>query len=312
MMISTRPVVKLKPASASSWRKTFLTGLLLWIASVLVTGLTGNLNMIPTVVLLGSFLVPATAVVWYLDHYHSEVVTPALAARAFIVGGVLGVLAASILESLLPTRSSLLFFGVGPIEELVKLLALLFVARSLPRYTTRDGIVLGAAVGFGFAALESSGYALNSLFVREGRTLVLSLGGLVSTELLRGILAPVGHGLWTAILGGVLFSASRLGRLRLAWSVLGTYLLVSILHSLWDSMDSIADLLTAVYFSLSPLGDFWLGLPPIRPRDGFIVSLGFYFGGLVVLSLIGLVLLRRRWRSGSPDEVTAEAAPLAA
>ena len=33
----------------------------------------------PTVVLLGSFLVPATAVIWYLDHYHSDVVTPAVA-----------------------------------------------------------------------------------------------------------------------------------------------------------------------------------------------------------------------------------------
>jgi hypothetical protein len=69
--------------------------------------------------------------------------------------------------------------------------------------------VLGAAVGFGFAALESSGYALNALIVREGRTVVFSLGGLVTTELLRGILAPVGHGLWTALLGGVLFAASR-------------------------------------------------------------------------------------------------------
>jgi len=49
-----------------------------------VTGLTSNLNMIPTIVLLGSFLVPATAVIWYLDHYHSAVVTPAVAARAFI------------------------------------------------------------------------------------------------------------------------------------------------------------------------------------------------------------------------------------
>jgi predicted permease len=82
-------------ARSPGWRRTFVTGLLLWIASVLVTGLTQSLNMIPTVVLLGSFLVPATAVIWYLDHYRSDAVTPALAARAFIIGGVIGVLAAS-------------------------------------------------------------------------------------------------------------------------------------------------------------------------------------------------------------------------
>src|SRR5690242_1632133 len=103
MLATPRPPLhpRAQTSHASSWRKTFVTGFLLWIASVIVTGLTSNLNVVPTVVLLGSFLVPATAVIWYLDHYHSDVVTPALAARAFIVGGVVGALAASVLEALL-------------------------------------------------------------------------------------------------------------------------------------------------------------------------------------------------------------------
>src|SRR4030088_410732 len=54
-----------------SWVRLFLVGLVLWMASVLVTAVTGNFNMIPTAVLLGSFLVPVTAVVWYMDHYES-------------------------------------------------------------------------------------------------------------------------------------------------------------------------------------------------------------------------------------------------
>jgi RsiW-degrading membrane proteinase PrsW (M82 family) len=36
------------------------------------------------------------------------------------------------------------------------------MARRLPRRTVRDGIALEAAVGFGFAALESAGYAFNA------------------------------------------------------------------------------------------------------------------------------------------------------
>jgi protease PrsW len=44
-------------------------------------------------------------------------------------------------------------------------------------------MVLGPAVGFGFAALESSGYALASLVVVQGNHLFLSLGSLVTTEL---------------------------------------------------------------------------------------------------------------------------------
>ena len=93
---------------------------------------------------------------------------------------------------------------MGLIEEAVKLAALWLLARRLPRYTMRDGIVLGATVGFGFAAFESAGYAFNALFTAGG----LSLLNLVETEVLRGILTPVGHGLWTAILGGRC-SASR-------------------------------------------------------------------------------------------------------
>src|SRR4051794_14258753 len=170
-MIAAHQPAERRPPGSAGWRGTLLTGLLLWIASVLVTRLTSNVNMIPTLVLLGSFLVPATGVIWYLDHYHSDLVTPAVAARAFIVGGVFGVLGASILESLLSGQGLLIFFAVGLIEEMAKLLGLLLVARRLPRFATRDGIVLGAAVGFGFAALESSGYALTSLFVQEGRTI---------------------------------------------------------------------------------------------------------------------------------------------
>ncbi len=154
--------------SLPSWRSLFFTGLVLWLASAVVTALTGNLNMIPTVVLLGSFLVPATAVVWYLDHYRSPELTMAVVFRAFIVGGVLGVLAASLLESWLLSEGVLIYLGVGLIEEGAKLLALLFVSRHLTRYTVRDGIVLGATVGFGFAALESSGYALTALVVTQG------------------------------------------------------------------------------------------------------------------------------------------------
>ena len=45
------------------WPRVFLGGLLLWAATVLVTFWTGNANLVPTVILLGSFLVPATFVI---------------------------------------------------------------------------------------------------------------------------------------------------------------------------------------------------------------------------------------------------------
>lgn len=92
-------------------------------------------------------------------------------------------------STLLRQPSGLLYPGVGLIEEGVKLGALWLLARRLPSYTMRDGMVLGAAVGFGFAAFESAGYAFNALFTRGG----LSLPNLLETEVLRGILTPLGR-----------------------------------------------------------------------------------------------------------------------
>jgi RsiW-degrading membrane proteinase PrsW (M82 family) len=260
-----------------SWRGMFFTGLLLWIASIAVTALTNNTNLIPTVVLLGSFLVPATAVVWYVDHYHSPELTGGLVARAFIVGGVLGVMAASILETLLIRPGMAMFFGVGLIEEGVKLLALMFIARGMTRRTIRDGIVLGAAVGFGFAALESSGYAFNALLViQSGEPIRLSLSDLVLTELLRGILAPLGHGLWTGILGGVLFAEKPHGGWLPTPRLLGVYLFVSLLHGLFDSSSGIASILG------SPSG-----------LEGVLIGVGV----ILVISVLALIVLVRVWHS---------------
>jgi protease PrsW len=279
------------------WGSVLSTGLALWIASVLVTALTGNVNMIPTVVLLGSFLVPVTAMVWYLDHYESPIVTTRVIFSTFIVGGVLGVLAASLLESWLVSDTPVLYAAVGLIEEFAKLVALVLVARRLSHYATRDGIVLGAAVGFGFGALESSGYALNAMFVALGHQVALSLGSLVFTELLRGILAPVGHGLWTAILGGVLFSAARGGHLRLTGKVVGTYLLVALLHTLWDAMRGIALVLTAIFTATPVQRTAAAEGIPVAPTPAQIRILLFTeFGGLVLISLIGLIILWVIWR----------------
>ncbi len=242
---------------APGWWGVLLIGLGLWIATIVVGGITGNALMLPTMVLLGSFLVPVTAVVWYLDHDPSPALSPRRVIAAFVIAGVIGVLAASLLEYFLVAPGPFGFVEVGLIEEFVKGAAVVFVAWGLHTYRTRDGMVLGATVGFGFAALESSGYALVALFVVQGHRLYLSLTSLVVTELIRGVLAPFGHGLWTAILGGVIFRSARHGHLRPAVSVLAAYLLVSILHAAFDSFGGIVGYVVISIIGLVPLVYLW-------------------------------------------------------
>ncbi len=53
------------------------------------------------------------------------------------------------------------------------------------------------------------------------------------------MLAPFGHGLWSAILGGVIFHAARKSHLRLTWSVLIADLGVSLRRGAFDIYGSV-------------------------------------------------------------------------
>jgi RsiW-degrading membrane proteinase PrsW (M82 family) len=297
MYDTTAAPADVAPAGASvrrSWLRMFLTGLVLWVLTVVITFVTGNPNLVPALVLLGSFLVPVSFVVWAFSRRHSGELTAELLFSTFVTGGLLGVLASSLLESYLQSPSPALFVGVGLIEEAAKLVALAFLTRRLAHKYARDGLILGAAVGFGFAAFESAGYAFTALFTENG----LSLMQLVQTELLRGLLAPVGHGLWTAILGGVLFSASGRRHFALTGRLLLAYIGVSLLHALWDGMHSIALMvtlmLTGTPYQYSLLEQGYQPQPTSTQADLFTV---LSWGGLVIVSLIGigwLLVVRRR------------------
>jgi protease PrsW len=301
-MMDVGTPVSVRPRTARLWLRIFLVGLGLWLATVVVTFLTGNPNLIPTLVLLGSFLVPVTFIAWAFGRRDTGEVTAGLIFNTFVTGGVLGVLAASLLESYLLHPSPLLFIGVGFIEEAVKLVVLMVLTRNLTTKSAHDGMILGASVGFGFAAFESAGYAFTAMFTAQG----LSLMQLVETELLRGLLAPVGHGLWTAILGGVLFSASGRRHFAITGRLILAYLGVSLLHGLWDWMHNLALVLTLIltqgerYVQTSK---GWLVEPTAAQARLFPI---LEFTGLALVAAVGIAWLVTLWRrlpthQGLPD-----------
>jgi RsiW-degrading membrane proteinase PrsW (M82 family) len=250
----------------TSWWKVLLIGLALYVATVVALVLTGNPNLFPTVVMVGSFLVPVTYVSFFYERRRLSSVNMASTAMAFVYGGLLGVIAASILEPLFIRKLDVVtVFVVGLIEELVKILGVLVVARHRRHDSEMDGLILGAAAGMGFAALESMGYAFTAFLQSQG-----SLSSTVSVELLRGILSPLGHGTWTAILVSVLFRESKARRFRINFRVIGAYLLVVVLHGLWDGIPSL----------LSAL---------VGPGVDILI-------GQLTVGAIGLFILWLRWR----------------
>jgi RsiW-degrading membrane proteinase PrsW (M82 family) len=249
-----------------AWLRVLLSGLLLYVVGIGVLILTGNPNLFPTVVMLGNFLVPVTFVAFFYERRELSQLSMPTTALTFLYGGLLGVLAASVLEPLVIHQRGLgAAFLVGLIEEFVKILGVLVIARRNRHNAEMDGLILGAAAGMGFAALESMGYAFTAFLGSQG-----SLSATVGVTLLRGVLSPVGHGVWTAILSSVLFRESGPERFRINLKVLGAYLLVVILHGLWDALPGVISAL------LGPGLDVFIGQALV--------------GG------IGLFVLWRRWR----------------
>jgi RsiW-degrading membrane proteinase PrsW (M82 family) len=241
------------------WLKVLVTLLFLYGFSLLIFIATNDPIIFPTTLLLGSFMVPITYSAFFYERRSLGKLSRLRVITAFTYGGVLGVLAASILEPFVIRKLDFFTaFGIGLIEEFAKILSVVLIARGVKLKSELNGIILGAATGMGFAALESTGYAFTAFLASGG-----NLTDTVFVTLLRGLLSPVGHGMWTAILAGVMFREAKHNKLRLNLNVIEAYLGVSFLHGLWDGLPS---LFTEIVL---PGSDFFLA-------EAIVAITGFY------------------------------------
>jgi hypothetical protein len=117
-----------------------------------------------------------------------------------------------------------LFFVVGPVEELAKLLVVYGYAYRQPDFDEPlDGVIYSATAALGFAAAE------NIIYLTQNSPLVL---------LLRGPLSNPGHALFSSLWGLALSrakAAPNLARKRLRIIAAG-WLLASLMHALFDTL----------------------------------------------------------------------------
>lgn len=257
----------------NGWLKVLTTAAVFYVLLLMALLLTRNSNLFPTLVMVGSFMVPVAYVAFIYERRHLSRLTMPTVSLAFLYGGLLGILAASLLSPIFTSELSLgSTLRVGLIEEFAKILGVLVIARHKRHDSEMDGLILGAASGMGFAAMESSGYAFTALLASHG-----SISVTVEVTLLRGLLSPLGHGTWTAILASVLFRESKKCDFRINLQVISTYLLVSILHAMWNGLPLIIS-----YILGQELGLLGQGL-------GLLIAWG-------MIGLVGLFILWRRWR----------------
>jgi RsiW-degrading membrane proteinase PrsW (M82 family) len=154
-----------------------------------------NPNLIPGLIIMGSFAVPFSVLILFFELNTPKNISIVKLVQLVVAGGALSLLLTLVLFEATPFLGIFGASAAGFIEEAGKLAALLFAMRTVSgdRYKYRlNALLLGAAVGTGFAAFESAGYAL-----RYG----MELGSRAMLDVIeiRGALSPFAHIAWSAI-----------------------------------------------------------------------------------------------------------------
>ena len=266
--------------------RTFLVALGTYIAFVQAWQQFGNVKLLPAIIFVGSFGIPFATLILFFELNIRRNVSLYQVVRLVALGG-----AASIVLSLLGYQMvsgfKLDWLGAslaGLIEEPGKLLVLAFVVNNRRYRSILNGLLLGAAVGAGFAAFESAGYAFLYLLQHLGVSMLnngnvtLQLNDIDAMRQLimsRGLLAPFGHIAWTAMSAAALWRVKGDAPFRLEMlkdsrftRVFGAAVL---LHMIWDSplelpFDGLYFLLGAIAWIIV-LGLVQEGIAELRARQ---------------------------------------------
>lgn len=235
---STIPDVKdVNPKKASAWVyfKIFIFFIIAYIPTRIGYINYGNLNFLPAMIMLGAFAVPVTVLIFFYEINLFRNIPFYKVIKYFILGGALSLILAILFFSLdlntdISTYSGALM--VGLIEEAAKaVIVAFFLFKSKKSNYILNGLLIGAAVGAGFAAFETAGYIL-----RYGLT-----GGdaaMLQIIKLRGFLAPGGHVAWAAIEGAALMYVKGFEKLDKKHLNDKRFLLICLIsvveHGIWD------------------------------------------------------------------------------
>lgn len=189
-----------------------------------------NINLLPGLIMVGSFMVPLSLLVFFWEINAPQNIPIYRVVFFVLIAGLISLIIALLFFQTLGVLGQNVIF-VGIIEESAKVLAILWCLRKRNYHFILNGLLVGAAVGTGFAAFESAGYALQGALT--------GMDTMLNTIHLRGLLAPGGHIVWAALSGAAICMVK--GRQPWKWEMLKDmrflriFIIVTILHVIWNS-----------------------------------------------------------------------------
>jgi len=261
----TTPPIEL---AETGWPKPwmFFRVLMLFVVSSVVLyavwKFTGNIPLMPAILIMGSFAVPLSTLVLLFEMNTPRNVSVVTVGKLFVMGGLAALCAVSF-EYMFALAGKV----PGIVEETAKLAAVILVVRGTRYKYELNGILFGAAVGAGFASFETTFYGLINAFLptliqglqqmQTADAITAAVQAMVSNLVVRGVLAPFGHVAWTAIAAGAFWRVKR-GQpttpgMLLDGRFLRTFAIPVAMHTLWDASVLIPTLPTVINIGL------WIG-----------------------------------------------------
>lgn len=210
--------------------RIFIIALVGFLGLYLGVNMFGNINFIPGLIIVGAFGVPFTILVFFWEMNAPQNIAIYKIVYVVFMGGILSLLVALVFYDIL--RNNINPITTGIVEELSKVVAVIWFVRNLKYRYVLNGLLLGAAIGVGFAAFETAGYALRAL-------LSGSFHSLYSTILWRSVFSPGGHVAWAALTGAAICIVQEDSRFQVSMLLKRTFLIffaiVVSMHALWDA-----------------------------------------------------------------------------
>lgn len=224
------------------WPKPWLYGrimlafLVAFIAMHLASSLANGGNAIIGVIILGAFTVPVGTMVFFFELNTPRNISFYNLLKVFLVGGCASLLFTLLLFNVFDYTGDDAYIAaivIGIVEEIGKAgIVAYFIAKEKNIKYYFSGLLIGAAVGAGFAAFESAAYALNVLSAYG------SYDAMIENIFLRGVLAPGGHVVWAAMEGYAFMLAKGDRPLNSSCLQQASFWKVVIMpvamHSVWD------------------------------------------------------------------------------
>ncbi len=237
------------------WQKPFLffrfgvVGLIFVLALILCMRWVAAISFFPMLMMVPAFVIPVTVLIFVWEMNVPRNISILDIMKYMMYSGLFSTLVTFFVRDILMMSADAEAHIAGPFpEEVAKFLLVYFIIKKLDCKYVLNGLLIGCAVGVGFSAQESAGYAFNAFLETytsvlksggtDGQSLMYALDAMQNVNLSRALFCWGGHIAWASLYGAALVHEKKNEPLKMAHiatpSVLIALLTATGLHFVWN------------------------------------------------------------------------------